>query len=139
MLASPEFDAFSCDDCEKWQTIPGTAQFYILNPRSRNAARRPRPANTPTPCAKCPKCEGFTEKSSRIGRLVTLSDKNRRTIQVYYEVQATFGRCLSEVAANDAVLVQNMGIIAEAIAEFEREQGNTVGGKLDKALRKLNF
>lgn len=120
-----------CDDCQRWLFDP--ADGWRL---SRNLATDepvPRPAGSPPPCDVCPKCFGSEERSPVAGRRCDLSAKNERTIELYYEVQATHGRSLSGRAACDPLLAQNLGAIASVLAEFRRQEQE----RLDKALRTM--
>lgn len=103
----------SCDDCQKWMyEDPGSEMS------SKRALRRgefiARPAGVPTPCWKCPKCEGSAEKTPTTGRQSDLSDKNRRTLELYYETQA------AHLPISDPVTVKNLGIVHDYMKAHER-------------------
>lgn len=128
-LCHPELPR--CDDCQQWLFDPADGWRLARNLATGEPVRRP--SGSSPPCDVCPKCAGLSECSPAAGRRCDLSAKNERTIELYYQVQATHGRSLSGGAARDSVLAQNLGAIAVVLEEFERQEC----GRLKKALRKL--
>lgn len=128
-LRHPELP--TCDDCQQWLFDP--ADGWRLTRNLANGEPVRRPAGSPTPCDACPKCYGLEQRSPAVGRRCDLSAKNERTIEVYHQVQATHGRCLSRRAARDAVVAQNLGAIAAVLHEHERNERK----RSNQAVRRL--
>lgn len=76
-----------------------------------------RPPGSPTPCWKCPKCNGEKVKSPAVGRKSELSDKNYRTLQLYY--RALIG---DPLPGADDITRRNLGIIRELFDAHDRSQ-----------------
>lgn len=77
-----------------------------------------RPPGTPTPCFACVKCEGLTERTPAKGREVELSNKNWRTLELYYRAQAMGGR----LEGIDAIARKNFGTIHRVLTGYSRTQ-----------------
>jgi hypothetical protein len=77
-----------------------------------------RPPNVPTPCGACVKCEGCLKRNPKVGREVELSNKNWRTIELYYRAQATSG----ELPGMDETTRKNFGIIHRIFTSYNRSQ-----------------
>ncbi len=112
----------SCEDCLRWMWDEETGRVREYPPGS--GIPLIRPPTSPTPCEICPKCAWSREKSPQVGRRATLSRKNQLTLDVYQEVQATFGRLLGPRALADGMLMRNLGIIAE-LYELHRRAAQT--------------
>jgi hypothetical protein len=110
----------NCDVCEKWtvDTKHWQLTFYRGHPF-------PRKPNDPPPCAMCPKCDGETEKSPAQGRQSELSDKNRKTLALYWQSQAA-----GQDADLDALARRNLGLIHEQFRRYEIEQQQSLNRSL---------
>jgi hypothetical protein len=73
-----------------------------------------RPEGAPTPCHDCAKCSGSVEKSPEIGRQAELSQKNQRTLELYYQHRA------AGIEGIDDVTRHNFGLILQTIESFDR-------------------
>ena len=74
-----------------------------------------RPKGLRTPCKFCPKCQD-KEATPQAGRKATLSLRNWRTLQLYYEHQAAGGE------VTDLILRKNFGTIAQILDLHERRE-----------------
>ena len=117
----PGLTRFSCAEChqfvydmatgERTKTCEGLVD--VIRPKGPNG-EPPKP-----PCDKCPK--GSPERESEF----ILTEANRKTYQLYVEVQATAGARLTKAMKRDRWLMQNLAIvhrIAEARKERKQEE-----------------
>jgi len=113
LLSHPEVAFRSCEDCKRHVYDPKTGRRHT----DRNTGRPlRRPPKARPPCAACPKCRDDTEKTPEVGGKVSLSPKNRRTLQCYYEQLAGGG------VVTDPITRKNLGIIAELFDQHDRGQ-----------------
>lgn len=79
-----------------------------------------RTKDSPPPCAfddkACPKGSPAEEA------MHLLSAENRLTWQIYREVRATNGACLTDEMRRDALLMQNLSYLDELVRIHERRQ-----------------
>lgn len=117
MLEHPEVAYRTCEECQRWFYDPKTGKRSM-----RFGQPLPRKPTDPKPsCRGCPKCHGLPldKQSPKAGARRTLSAKNWRTLDLFYEVQAagTAGVKLDSLAR------RNLGLIARTLAEHERLNG----------------
>ena len=110
----------TCKECCKYYYDPKTgrrSEYSNGCPKLRNPSH---PRDKPN-CRGCPKCQGLPldQQSPKAGSKRTLSIKNWRTLEFYYEVQAVG---VGSVKL-DALARRNMGLIARTLAEYERIKG----------------
>lgn len=77
----------------------------------------PRKPHDPPPCQVCPKCENETEKSPAVGRKSELSEKNLKTLDLYWQTIAAGG----DRNHLDDLAKRNIGVIHELIERFKIE------------------
>lgn len=82
-----------------------------------------RPSVCPPPCGSCPKKGPEREKE------FVLSARNRRTLEFYRQVKATFGKALSEEAAADEIVKRNFALLDRMFGEHEQERLAEVVGR----------
>lgn len=121
MLQHPEAAHRPCEECQRWMYHEGKDKLGTQRVIGRDGQPLTRAKNVPTPCWLCPK------KSPTEAKRIELSDKNWRTWQVYQEVQATGGACLSERERADGMLAANLGIVYEAVQSVARAQQELQG------------
>jgi len=100
LLFHPQLLKRSCQQCQTW--LFDEKHQPIL--RGGRPVRRP--SGSPTPCWSCPKkspahSRGCERDMQRISQ----------TLELYYQVRATAGRCLSECEAADPRLARNLAIV----------------------------
>jgi len=116
-LEHPEVAYRTCKECQQWFYDPKTGQRSM-----RFGQPLPRKPTDPRPnCRGCPKCQGLPldQQNPKAGSKRTLSTKNWRTLEFYYEVQAVG---VGDIKL-DAMARRNMGLIARTLAEYERIKG----------------
>jgi hypothetical protein len=105
-LTNPELSTRSCDNCKKWlYREDGT-----IAKRRGHKLRRP-PGQKP-PCRTCPK------ESPEKAWQYELHQRNWLALDVYWEVQATSGVCLTDVEKSDSILMRNLATIHRIMTEF---------------------
>jgi hypothetical protein len=128
-LHYPAAAEVSCDTCQRFMFDPQEGSFHRL----QDGFARERPKGSPTPCGVCPKVAGrpADKQNSQEGSKSDLSEKNRRTIELYYENEAIplAGNSGGEVII-DGITRRNFGIIRRAIDEFDRWQQRQVASML---------
>lgn len=75
-----------------------------------------RPPGSLLPCEHCPKCTGSKEKTPKVGRKSELSEKNQKTLDLYYAIH---GARLDN-ATLDEITVRNLGVIHQTMEECRR-------------------
>lgn len=111
LLFHPVMAQISCSECQKVVYDFDTGEKITICNGSLPMLRV-----LPPPCEKCPK------QSPRHEAEFVLSDRNLRTLRLYYEVRATGGACLSEAERQDRLLTRNLYTIDRLVREFERKQ-----------------
>lgn len=111
MLFHPAVARINCSDCLKV-----VYDFDTGEPVRICNGTLPMLRVLPPPCEKCPK------KSPEREREFVLSDRNLKTIRLYYEVRATGGACLTERERSDRLLTRNLQLIDRLVREHERKQ-----------------
>jgi hypothetical protein len=66
--------------------------------------------------ARCPKGHPREEHESR------LSPRNRATLEIYQQVQATNGACLTEQMRRDKLLMRNLSIVHRVVEAARQQQ-----------------
>lgn len=118
----------SCAVCQKYMVDydhangigSGTAKTF--GPPG-NEQPQLRPSVCPPPCKSCPK-QGPEHEQEYV-----LSAHNWRTLEFYREVKATFGKALSEQAANDPVVQRNFALLNRMFGEHEQDRLADVVGR----------
>lgn len=127
-----------CQTCLKyvvdydWQTHQGSGKPKRAKhqPDDPEALHERPPGNRP-PCSGCPK------KGPENDQRYRLSPKNWKTLTLWQETRATFGRGLSEAEANDAILRRNFSMLDGLVRDIEQEQmGETIAYALASVLRR---
>lgn len=116
LIDHPEVAAVDCGDCQKWVYDPKTW---------KKVTRGGQPVLRPglPPCHTCPK------KSPQHARQLILTTANRKTVQIYFEVRATAGKCLTDREAKDVTLKRNLSLV-DRIIRREEMQGAMAGALL---------
>jgi hypothetical protein len=105
LLFHPGPAAVPCEDCQKYVHRVDAAGRVLPQRHQHGGEDWLRPANVSPPCGKCPK------RSPQEAPQHELSNKNRRTAELYFRVRATFGACLSERMRADALLAANLALV----------------------------
>ena len=111
LLFHPQLLKRTCASCRQW--------LYDDQHRFVTRAGQPvrRPPGSPTPCWKCPK--GSPAQSAGYERDL---DKIGATMDLYFRVRATVGRCLSQREAADSLTVRNLSIVDAIVRKGEAAQ-----------------
>ncbi len=109
LLFHPQLLKRTCQQCQTW--------LFDDQHRLVQRAGRPvrRPPGSPTPCWNCPKkspaeARGFERDMGKISR----------TLELYCQVRATAGRCLSDREASDPLLARNLAIVDAIVRRGQR-------------------
>lgn len=136
LLLYPEVAARSCEDCQKWWyddlQADGTVKFthkLVGIERVEQAARSQpekrsefmeqvcrRPANSPTPCDKCPKVSP-SEAHKHV-----LSPKNEQAYRFYRQSKAMNFVNFTRSMKRDETLARNCQIIADVEAALAKRE-----------------
>lgn len=116
LLFHPGPASIRCDDCKRY--------IYDLETGERKTHPGPggrelpdlRYPGMPLPCENCPKQSPAKEKEYR------LSDRNWKTLELYEQVRASAGACLSEAERRDPILRRNLAIIDRIMRQYERRR-----------------
>lgn len=111
ILTHPATAYRSCEDCQRWIYDVQSGQ---IKRNKLTGEPIPRPPGTKMPCVHCPRCEGEAEKTPEVGKRRSWSARNWRTWELYWRQQGTGSR------VGDAIVRRNFGIIAEALAQYDR-------------------
>ena len=115
LLFHPGPAAVPCGDCQKY-VYRVDAAGRVTPERLQHAGQDwLRPTGVPPPCGKCPK------RSPQQAHEHELSPKNRRTLELYFRVRATFGTCLTERMRRDALLASNLALVDCVVRRWERK------------------
>jgi hypothetical protein len=112
----------SCETCQKYLVdyswIDGTGTGEVRKWQSGPNEWKPleRKADNPAPCKSCPK------KGPEHEREFILTEASVRALHFYQETKATFGKGLSEEAANDSVVRQNFSILDQLFDRVEKSR-----------------
>ncbi|HEV8061534.1 MAG TPA: hypothetical protein VGP68_16765 [Gemmataceae bacterium] len=118
----PALTQFTCGECQKklfdvdWAhgcTGTGKVKTYMTGAGPREQVRGKL---NPPPCSECPK--GSPEEEAEH----LLSADNWLTWQIYREVKATNGACLTDAMKADALLMRNLAMLDELARVRERQQ-----------------
>ncbi|UUO04624.1 hypothetical protein M4951_14620 [Blastopirellula sp. J2-11] len=82
----------------------------------RREQPQPRLPGMPLQCGKCPK------QSPSNAKRLKLSPKNWRTLKLWREAKATFGRCLTRRMARDAIIRRNFAELDAIHAQVGRAE-----------------
>jgi hypothetical protein len=144
LLLYPEVAARSCEDCQKWWyddlqadgTVKFTSKLVGIERVEQAAKSQPekrsefmeqvcrRPANTPTPCDKCPKV------SPSEARKHVLSSKNEQAYRFYRQSKAMNFANFTNRMKRDETLARNCQIIADVERTVERRDSMTLLGAM---------
>lgn len=105
----------SCDECQKWVYDIDKGEL-ITNANDEPVARKPGQA---LPCRACPK------ESPDNAKWTELSCRNMKTLQLYLQNRALFGRALSDAEASDRVLQFNFAVIDGIMRRWELQQASS--------------
>jgi hypothetical protein len=111
LLFHPQLVNRTCASCRLW--------LYDDQHRFVTRAGRPvrRPQGSPTPCWKCPK-----QSAAQSAGYERDLDKIGATIDLYFRVRATAGRCLSQRESADSLTVRNLSIVDTIVRQGEFAQ-----------------
>jgi hypothetical protein len=119
-LNRPALLKFSCDECKEFVYDMQTGERETTCEGLLEVLRPVGPSGKPEPpCKKCPK--GSPDREHEF----ILTEANRKTYQLYLEVQATAGARLTKSMKRDRWLLRNLGLIhrlAEARKESRQEE-----------------
>lgn len=125
-MSHPEVDARPCSACERyvWALDKPSPE---KEPNGRYMLRKP---GSQLPCQACVKCKGQRNPSPRVGRQRSLSPKNRKTLERYFEYQAC------HEAPTDPIARQNFGIIEELFRSHGHDSLRMILHYLPMAVRR---
>ena len=106
-----------CEDCKRYvyDLERGERKTYRSG-AARVELPQARLAGMPMQCGDCPK------ESPERGRDLKLSERNLRMLDLYEEVRATGGACLTDAMKRDRVLMRNMADMAALDRARERRK-----------------
>ncbi|TWT30719.1 hypothetical protein [Blastopirellula retiformator] len=95
-----------CDDCQQfvYDLEKGERATVAMGPDRVQTPQRRLPGMK-LQCGQCPK------KSPQNAKRLELSVKNWKTYQLWREVKATHGRCLTDEMARDSIIRRNLAIL----------------------------
>ena len=111
ILLHPRLLERTCTRCRTWLYDDRHQIVYRLGQKVR------RPPDTLLPCWKCPK-----QSPAAAAGCERDIDRIARTVRLYFEVQATAGRCLSDRQAADRLLVRNLAIVDAVVRRVTASQ-----------------
>ena len=123
LLTHPEVAYRSCEDCKRWIYDDKTGERRNL----RTGEPMERPRGVPTPCLRCPKCTGVRRPNPTDGSKATLSEKNMKTLALYYEHQA------APMLISDPIVRRNFGLIHRILAAYDRTQARLLIATVQRA------
>lgn len=104
----------TCDECEQFVfDHEDNWKPKEYPPCSGQLLKRPK--GSLLPCEHCPKCPG-PEKTPAVGRKSELSEKNRKTLDLYHAIH---GARLNNLTL-DEITVANLGIVHQTLEECRR-------------------
>lgn len=111
LLLHPQLAMVRCASCQQW--LYDDRHRLVI--RGGEAIRRP--AGSSTPCWQCPKrspreAQGYERDLDRISR----------TLDLYFRVRATSGRCLGDREAADPLLSRHLTIIDTLVRRRNQTQ-----------------
>lgn len=107
----------TCDECEQF-VFDHEKNWQLKFWPSDSDQPMQRPAGSQLPCEHCPKCAGLPVKSPDVGRENELSEKNQKTLDLYYAIH---GARLDNLTL-DEIAVTNLGMVHQTIEECRRIQ-----------------
>jgi hypothetical protein len=111
LLFHPHLLQRTCARCQQW-LYDDQHQFVM-----RAGQRVRRPPGSPTPCWTCPK-----QSPAHARRYERDLDKIGATVDLYFRVRATAGRCLSQREAADRLTARNLSIVDTIVRKWELAQ-----------------
>jgi hypothetical protein len=111
ILLHPQLLERTCERCQTWLYDDRHQIVRRLGQPVR------RPADALLPCWKCPK----QNPAAAAGCQRDL-DRIARTVRLYFEVQATAGRCLSDRQAADRLLARHLAIVGVVVRRVTAAQ-----------------
>lgn len=116
----PALTRFSCADCQRFvYDVEWSKGCRGSGERKRYCGGTKdfvRPANSPPPCSECPK-ESPAKEHEHV-----LTEENWLMWQLWREVRASGGACLTEKMKGDRVLLENLSLIDDLARIRERRQ-----------------
>lgn len=104
----------TCSDCQRFMYDVQTGERLEFPPRSGQPMQRP--PHSPTPCDSCPKCFGSQEKTAEVGQRAELSERNMKTVDIYFAVHGA----KIDTSQWDETTIVNLGLIYELLDEHRR-------------------
>lgn len=145
----PVLAALPCSECQAYVINYNWETHRAINDRLPIGARDKipcgddfvrLPGNRP-PCmdregnevhGRCPK--GHPSKE----RYYQLSEKNRQTVQLYLQIQATAGACVTPAMRADKLLMRNLAICHSVVERYKRHQeAEQTGDAVSAAVARL--
>ena len=117
ILLHPQLLERTCARCQTWLYDERHQIVRRLGQRVR------RPPGTLLPCWKCPK-----QNPALAAGCERDLDRIARTVRLYFEVQATAGRCLSDRQAADRLLARNLALVDAVVRRVATSQTLAVQG-----------
>lgn len=133
-LNRPALLKFSCAECQQFVYDLETGERQKTCNGLVDVLRIKGPDGKPnTPCKECPK-----ESPEREAEFI-LTDANRRTYQLYLEVQATAGARLTDAMRQDRWLLRNLAIVHRVVEESKQAmQARAQGMQFESVLSILS-
>lgn len=115
MLLHPGAASIDCEDCKQWIYDLETGKRELVRMGSdRREVPQPRPPGVSTPCSSCPK------KNPENAEELKLSEKNRKTYQLWKMAKTSNFRCIPDELAQDPILLRNFAELDEIIRQVEQ-------------------
>lgn len=115
-MAQPDIATRDCSDCQKYQYDDKISDRGVMTPGARAKNRKGEDQLRiagPPPCQCCPK------KSPNEAHQYELSDKNMRTLNVYYQHRGANNLSLRQRA--DGMLARNLAVVDRLVRAHELE------------------
>lgn len=114
LLFHPGAERVTCEQCRRFMVDQSTWKFKTFRAGAAREERLcARPRNLPPPCFECPKGPPRDAADSILTR------RNARTLQLYLQVRATGGQCLTRRMRRNWLLMRNLTIIDGLYREWE--------------------
>lgn len=113
MLLHPGPASIDCGDCREWLYDLETGKRQTIG-KGEKERPIPRPKKTATPCEECPK------GSPANAEALKLSERNRKTYELWRRGKATGGQAIPERLRGDAILARNFAELDQLTATIEQ-------------------